>query len=302
MTRIEALAALSLFVGTGLLLSRVRWFARVPLVDRLRPYTPGGLGVATERGVWSVESFGEVIAPLSRSVGTALARVFGVSEELEIKLRRLHLAIDVGEFRTRQVGLSLVAALASGGGGSLLGLPPPTLVLVTVTGPLLTFLVIEHKVVAASEARQERLRRELPVVAEQLAMALSAGYSMGAALQRVADRGSGVAAEDLRRVAGRVRQGLTEIEALREWAELANVDTLDRLVAVLELNREAGDLGLLIADEARSARRDAHRRLLATIERRDQQVWIPVAIAALVPGTILVAIPFVQAMRTFSAG
>ena len=57
---------------------------------------------------------------------------------------------------------------------------------------------------------------------------------------------------------GRIRQGLTEVDALREWAALDRVDALDRLVSVLALNREAGDLGRLIAEEARTIRRDAH--------------------------------------------
>jgi Flp pilus assembly protein TadB len=131
-------------------------------------------------------------------------------------------------------------------------------------------------------------------------MLLAAGYSVGAALHRIASRGNGVVAEDLRMALARMRQGLTETQALTEWAELADVAALHRLVAVLSLNREAGDLGVLISDEARAIRREAHRDLLEAIERKDQQVWIPVAIAALIPGTILIAIPFIQAMRTFS--
>lgn len=302
MTRIETLAALGFFVGTCLVLSRHRWFARSPVVERLRPYSPGGFGVAPSRGIWSVDSFREVVAPLSRGIGAAVSRLFGVSEELDTKLRRLHSPMDSGEFRTRQVGFSLAVVIVTAGAGAALGVSAPPLLLATIAAPMLAFLVIEHRVVAASEARQERLRQELPVVAEQLGMLLSAGYSLGAALHRIADRGSGVIAEDLHRALGRVRQGLSETEALREWAELAGVDALDRLVAVLALNSEAGDLGTLIAEESRAVRRDSHRRLIESIERRDQQVWIPVAIAALIPGTILIAVPFVQAMRTFSSG
>ena len=37
------------------------------------------------------------------------------------------------------------------------------------------------------------------------------------------------------------------------------------LVAVLALNREAGDLGRLITEEARSMRRDAHRELIENL-------------------------------------
>jgi tight adherence protein C len=66
------------------------------------------------------------------------------------------------------------------------------------------------------------------------------------------------------------------------------------------LNREAGDLGRLVSEEARSIRRDVHRELLETVERRGQQVWIPVTVATLVPGVIFLAIPFIEAMRLFT--
>jgi Flp pilus assembly protein TadB len=137
-------------------------------------------------------------------------------------------------------------------------------------------------------------------VSEQLGMLLGAGYSLGSALHRLAARGSGVCNRDLTRVCARVRHGLSEIDALEEWAALADVDALHRLVGVLALNREAGDLSGLIAEEARHIRRDAHRRLIETIERRTQQVWIPVTVAALVPGVIFLTIPFVHAMALFS--
>src|SRR5690606_12634098 len=105
---------------------------------------------------------------------------------------------------------------------------------------------------------------------------------------------------DLTRVTGRIRQGLSETEALREWADLARVDAVDRLVHVLALNREASDLGRLISEEARSVRRDVQRQRVEQIERRGQQVWIPVTVATLLPGVIFLAVPFVQALSLFS--
>lgn len=300
MTRLEVLVALALFVGVTLLLSLVRWFGRRPMVDRLRPYTPGGLGIDARRGLLSVDSFRDVVAPLASGVGQGLARVFGISEELSTKLRRIHSPIDANQYRTRQVGYTLLGLL----GGILFtlaaGLSAPVGFLVTLGAPLLVFLVIEQQVVSASEQRQARLFRELPVVAEQLGMLLAAGYSLGAAMHRVAARGHGVAAEDLTVVLSRMRQGLTEVQALREWAELADVDALHRLVSVLALNRESSNLGALISDEARAIRREAHRSLLETIERRDQQVWIPVSVAALIPGSILIAVPFIKTLQDLS--
>ena len=62
MTRLEVFSALLLVVGATLLLSLARWFGRAPLVDRLRPYAPGGLSSSGGQGVLSVASFRDVMA------------------------------------------------------------------------------------------------------------------------------------------------------------------------------------------------------------------------------------------------
>jgi tight adherence protein C len=300
--RLAVLCGLALWAGMTLVLSQFRWFSRPPLVERLRPYSPAGMGGADRRGaILSVESFRDVIRPLCRSLGERVARLFGVSEELGIRLERIHSTDDVTGFRVRQVGW----ALAGFGTGALLAValrpPAPVALLFILSGPLLGFLIPEQQVAAASDAWRRRLTLELPVVAEQLAMLLSAGYSLGAALNRLAARGSGNVSRDLARVCSRIRQGLTEIDALREWAEVADVEGLNRLLPILGLNREASDLGRLISEEARSIRKDTQRRLIETAERRAQQVWIPVTVAALVPGVIFLAVPFMEALRLFSA-
>jgi tight adherence protein C len=77
---------------------------------------------------------------------------------------------------------------------------------------------------------------------------------------------------------------------------------VDRLVAVLALNSETGDLGRLLSEEARSIRRNVQRRTVEVMDRRSQQVWVPVTVAALVPGVIFLAVPFVAALRLFAGG
>ena len=294
------LVGFCLFVGSTLLLSELRWFRRRPLVDRLAPYVAGG-GSARRRGaVMSAASFGQVVGPLARAVGERVARTFGVTEPLAVRLERVHSPLDVTSFRVRQlawagVGLVVGGVLAVGA-----GLAGAVALGFVVGAPALAFLVIEQQLAAASARWQRRIFLELPVVAEQLGMLLGAGYSLGSALSRLATRGTGACGRDLGRVTGRIRQGLTEVEALREWAAVADVEALRRLVSVLSLNRQAGDLGRLISDEARSIRRDVHRELVETIERRGQQVWIPVTVAALVPGVIFLAVPFIDALRLFS--
>jgi hypothetical protein len=299
-TRSLLLGGVLLATGAALVLAELRWFRRPSLADRLLPYGPGGLARPRRRGPLSADSFREVVGPLARTVGEALARIAGVGEELAVRLERLHSPLDVTAFRVRQLGWSLAAF--AGAVVVVAGLqPPPGIALLFLGGgPALAFLLVEQGLARASAAWQERVVLELPVVAEQLAMLLGAGYSLGGALNRVARRGKGVCARDLARVCGRVRQGLSETEALREWAAVARVDALDRLVAVLAFNQEASDLGRLVTEEARAGRRDGHRRLLETVERRAQQVWVPVTVAALVPGVLFLAIPFIEALRVFS--
>lgn len=300
MSRALVFAALALWAGATLLLSTTRWFSRLPLSERLRPYAVGGMGTPARTGLLSAESFREAVGPLSRAIGERLARLLGVAEDLDIRLARIHSPLDATGFRVRQLGY----AVAGFGLAALVSVafrpPVPITLLFLLGGPLLAFLLLEQQLASASKAWQRRVFLELPVVAEQLAMLLSAGYSLTAALNRVAIRGRGACARDLRRVLTRIRQGLSDTEALREWGVIAQVDALDRLIPVLALNREASDLGRLLSEEARGIRRDVQRELTELVERRGQQVWIPVTVATLLPGVIFLAVPFVTALQLFA--
>jgi tight adherence protein C len=293
------LAGMLLWVGTTLLLAELRWFSRRPLSVRLGPYVPGGMGTRGRAGLLSVESFREAVGPLAKALGSQFSRLFGVSEDLDRRLRRIHAGLDVTGFRVRQIGWSL-AGLGVGALFAVATRPPvPIALLTTFGGMLLAFLLLEQQVSSASDRWKRAVHLELPVVAEQLAMLLGSGYSLVAALDRVARRGQGAVARDLRRVLTRVRQGVAEERALHEWAELVDVASVDRFVSVLALNRETSDLGRLIAEEARTIRRDVQRELVETMEKRGQQVWIPVTVATLLPGVIFIAIPFTTALADF---
>ncbi len=300
MTRHLALVGLLAFAGLTLLLSEVRWFRRPRLFDRLGPYAPGA-ALRTGNGMFSVDSFRDVIAPLARVLGERMGRLFGLSEELDARLRRIHSPLDLTTFRVRQLAWASGAMAAGAMIATAMGVPPAIAMLMVLGSPVLAFLILEQQVVGASQAWQRRLFLELPVVAEQLAMLTAAGWSLSAALHRIASRGTGNCAADLSRVSRRMQQGLSERAALREWGEVAGVDALDRLISVLAMNREAADLGRLISEEARSIRRESQRELIETIERRNQQVWVPVTVAALIPGVLLMGVPFLDALTLFSA-
>lgn len=301
MPRPLAASAVLLWLGGALVLSHVRWFSRRPLAARLRPYAPGAMRGQPPGGVLSVVSIRDVMAPMAQRAGGRIAALLGINEELAVRLRRVHSPVDVSTFRLRQAGWA-GSALAGGVLLTAATRPPlPIALLFLIGGPLLAFLLIEQQLSSASARWKHRIFLELPVLSEQLGMLIGAGYSLSAALNRLATRGRGACAHDLAGVCGRIRQGLTEVDALREWADIADVGALHRLVAVLSLNREAGDLGRLIAEEARGIRREVQRELIEQIERRSQQVWIPVTVATLVPGAVLLAVPFIEALRLFSS-
>ncbi len=300
MTRLAVVSGLCAWAGSAVLLAELPRISRRDLARRLSPYRAGGTIDAGRSGAFSVESLRELAGPLSRSLGERLSAIFGVSEELALRLTRIHSPLDVTSFRLRQVGWSTVTLLIGIAGAVALHLPAIVGLVLVPGAPLLAFLVQEQRVARASAEWERRLFLELPVVSEQLAMLLSAGYSLGSALNRIAERGNGACASDLARARSRMRQGLTEAEALREWGEIARVDALDRLVGVLALNSETSDLGRLISAEAHAVRRDVQRSLVETMERRGQQVWVPVTVATLVPGVIFLVIPFVEALRLFA--
>jgi tight adherence protein C len=289
------LPGLSLWLGLTLVLSRISWFARRPLADRLRPYAAGGLTRPLPD-----PGLAELVGPIASEMGRRLSAVFGVGDDVAHRLARIHSPVSPTDFRVRQMGVAVASAAAAALTALALAFPTGLGVATVIGAGLLGFLVVEQGLVRQSERWQSRLLHELPVVSEQLAMLLGAGYSLTSALRRLAARGQGACARDLRRVVARIDHGVGEVTALREWAELARVDALDRLLPVISLNRESGDLAALLSAEARSIRRDVHRRMVETMERRSQQVWVPVTVATLVPGVIFLSIPFIEALSLFS--
>ena len=222
--------------------------------------------------------------------------MLGVRQQLSTRLEQAGWSVDPTSFRMRQAAFAGVTFVA-GSAFTMAVTPRPVVAVVAILGlPLLAALIEERRLDSAVEQRRSRRREELPVVTEQLGLLLSAGYSIPSALNRLARRGDGAIAADLRAVSRRIRQGLSTNAALTEWADDSGVDAIGRLVAVLRLHDDAGDLGQLVSQEARSSRAAMHRDLLETIERRSQLVWVPVTVATLLPGLIFLAVPFTSAM------
>jgi tight adherence protein C len=286
-----------LWVGASLLLAELAPFRRPSLVARLGPY----LGPRPLHGV-DRPTLRQRLAPVSLVLGERLARLAGTAEPLDLRLRRIHAVVDPAAFRFRQLSHAALALGAAGAVVAALGgaVPAGLVVPLLLAAPLVTFLVHEQQLAAAVRARRRQVFRELPVVAEQLAMHLGAGLSVPATVCRLADRGHGACAADFGRIARQLQQGVGEHQALREWAELSGEPDVGRLVGVLTLDHEATDLDRLVEQEADAVRTETHRRLLDELEKRGQQVWVPVTVATLLPGSLLLLVPFLDALRLFA--
>lgn len=304
MTTALVLGAATTWLGATTVLSALPWFRRPRLRTRLLPYAPPDVARARppERRPRSMTALLALIGPSVRDAGATLARLIGVEEALARRLERVHAADDATTFRTRQLGWAVVGLALALGATVALRPPAPVTLVALLGGPALAFLVLEHRLATASARWQRRSFLELPVVCEQLGMLLAAGYSLGGAIDRLARRGHGTCARDLAAVGARIGHGVGDLEALREWAARVQVPAVDRFVSVLCLHRDATDLGALISTEARAVRREVQRELIEAIERRAQQVWIPVTVATLLPGALFLAIPFTRAMQLFGGG
>lgn len=295
-----ALAAVAI-VGVALLLDSIPWFRRRPLAARLAPYGPytcdsAASTTAHQRSGHGGSSPAAVLLPLFDQAIGRITAALGVRDELATRLERADVAMTTAEFRARQ-SLHAVIGLAAAAIIAVLTSPGAAMsVLLCLGCPVLWVLLDEQALTRAITTRASVLQLELPVVAEQLGVLIDAGTSLPGALARIAHRGRGAAASDLRRVSLRIRQGSSEIDALTEWVERTDVVAVRRLVAVLALHRDATNLGRLISAEARAIRAETHRDLVERIERRGQLVWIPVTVATLVPGLIFLAVPFVSAL------
>ncbi len=281
--------------GSALALSSLRVVRRPTPRARLAPYLrplPAADPVALRRR----------LAPLGLLVGDHLSRALRATEPLERRLRRIHHPLDAGAFRFRQLSHAVGALAVAGVVAAAIPqhLHPVASLAFVLGAPVVVFAGHEHVLALVERRQTEQVTRELPTVAEQLGMLLGAGRSVAAALGHLGQRGCGPLADDLRRVTGRLQQGVGEGTALLEWADLRRAPGITHLVGVLTLAGETTDLDHLVEQEADGIRREAHRDLLAGLERRSQQVWVPVTVATLLPGSLLLLVPFLDALRLFA--
>ena len=274
-------------------------FRSVRLVDRLAPYvhdTPAPsrlLGTATEPGLLTAvrRVFGPAVGDGARLVDRMLGGRWAVRRRLDA----LATDVTIEDFRVEQVvwgGLGLLAAALVASVGSLAagGVNLLSAGLLCVAGLLAGVLGRDWWLTQQVQRREELLLAEFPVVAELLALAVTAGESPVAAIARVTRLSGGELARELGEALGRARAGVPLVDALQEVADRTSLDALARFVDGLLVAIERGTpLAEVLRAQAADVREAGKRRLLEAGGRKEIAMMVPVVFLVL-PVTVLFAL------------
>jgi tight adherence protein C len=281
-------------LSAGLLLVASGWLrGRRPTLDqRVLPYVrdvhPQLL--ATGGPATVVEA---VFGPTLRKAGDAVGEVLGGSASVSRRLVRLGSSSTVDDFRIRQVvwgaaglggGIAVAAALWS---GRRVGVP--VLLVICVLGFVVGVLWCDQHLSSRVRARETEMQAEFPVVADLLALAVAAGESPVAGLDRIMRVCHGALADELGRVVAEVRTGAPIATAFDALAARTGVTSIARFAEGLAIAVERGTpLVDVLHAQAADVRETSRRELIEAGGRKEVSMMIPVVFLIL-PVTVVFA-------------
>ena len=231
-----------------------------------------------------------------QSLAVRLDGMFGDGDALHHRLEAAgRHDTDPISFRFEQLLWALIATLGcgvlltlmavSGRAGALL----PSTVLVLVAG-LFGALVCDRRLSREVSRRRDSIRLGLPAVADLLALAVAAGESPVAALDRVGRIARGPLAHECRRACDEATSGVPFVDALDAMATRVDVSSVRRFVDGVVIAVQRGTpLADVLRAQAGDARADVHRALLEIAGRKEVLMLVPVVFLVL-PTVVLVAL------------
>ena len=141
-----------------------------------------------------------------------------------------------------------------------------------------------------SRTSKKRALLELPEILDMMAISLSAGDSLFAALSRVSSRASGVLANELNRVFMSLELGSDFETELQELAKRLPSRQVAEFASKLTLGLKRGNpLAEMIREQSASARSEIRNELLRQAGRNETRMLVPLVFLIL-PVTVLFAI------------
>jgi tight adherence protein C len=287
-------AMIGLMLSSGLLLAGSGWArTRRPSLDqRLTPYVrdvhPYVVVPGRSHGV-----FDAVFGPTIRRTGQLVGDLLGGSASVSRRLVRLGSTETLEDFRIRQVlwgAAGLVGAISvSTVLWSERGTGVPVLLVICVVGFVSGVLLCDSNLSSRVTAHEQELQAEFPVVADLLALAVAAGESPVAGLERIMRVCHGVLSNELARVVADIRTGTPMALAFDSLAARTGVTSIARFAEGLAIAIERGTpLVDVLHAQAADVREAGRRELMEAGGRKEVAMMVPVVFLIL-PVTVVFA-------------
>ncbi|MDA8276737.1 MAG: type II secretion system F family protein [Actinomycetota bacterium] len=229
---------------------------------------------------------------IERHVTTSLDQSPSTSEKKAKPWLFDEVAADAPQIRIRAVIAIVASALAD---VALVDLKPSlvlgAVVLEVIAVPLVALAEVINKI--HTELRQRvAIEANLPLEIEKLALYLGSGLSLNSSFYRLAKTSSPETRNVFTFIAQGLQSGLPLNEVLEECYQRYPTNSIRRITNLLLGGAGGGDLVRVTREEAANQRGVRHLNALAKMEKVTQSVWIPITVAALLPGIAIVFIPF----------
>ena len=271
---------------------------RTTLSDRIAPYLtdaarPSRLLTGPASG-GTASAVSRLTAPLVRDAVRFIDKVLGGRASVERRLAALNSPLTVDQFRIEQVLWGAFGA-AAGAAVGLLAVyfgqsNPLILVLLIMASAAGGVLGRDWWLSQSVGKRDEEIIAEFPVVAEMLALAVTAGEGPMSAIDRITRLAQGPLVDQLAGVLAETRSGtpfLTSITHLRDKTRLEPLARfLDGMAVAIERGTPLADV---LRAQAADVRALGKRQLLESGGRKEIAMMVPVVFLVL-PITILFAL------------
>jgi tight adherence protein C len=274
--------------GLWLVVDRLLATRHTSLALRVAPYvrdlpTTGSL---RPPAVESTSAFLAVFGPMLRRAAELVERVLGGSASIARRLERARLPMTVHDFRISQAVWGLVGFLLAAVPSAAVALRSPEravpLLVMCGCAFALGVLLRENQLTAQVARRERRILEEFPTVAELLALAVAAGESPVAALDRVVRRSHGELSVDLRDVLAEVRTGTPIARAFDDLAARSGLPAVARFAEGVAIAIERGTpLADVLHAQAGDVREAGRRALIESGARREVLMMVPVVFLVL---------------------
>lgn len=271
---------------------------QVRLADRIAPYladapAPSRLLMTTRPG-GTGSAVGRLTAPLVSDLVRFLERVIGGQASVRRRLDILGSALTVEAFRAEQVlwgGLGTLAGVGIGLFGVLIGQTNPVvLVLLIVVCAIGGELGRDWWLSQAATSREAEILAEFPVVAEMMALAVTAGEGPLGAIDRISRLARGHLVDQLASILADTRSGTPFLVAVTALRDRTRLEPLARFLDGMAVAVERGTpLADVLRAQAADVRALGKRQLLESGGKKEIAMMVPVVFLVL-PITILFAL------------